>query len=313
MFWNPWSGVTGTVRCADSSRRRRLREPRGLRVPGGRRLQVCDPIAYQQRAAGQHRLPAQAPSRSPSHRGPAVLCQLQLSGAKLEETAPRRGEGRMASGRTLSARRLYRDQPIAPGRARRCLLQRSWHGGAVDQGRKECVEVDAAVMLLVRRQRCASATPRARLQPCELPAHAGLAGPNKEVVTDKPAGKARQDRREACRPRALYDLPDGRGRSAARFVPAHSANDRRASTRANGAMLSHAAPPHAPSHGRTTSANSLNGPKCQLPAVQSRIGAVEGRNDSRAFPICRGRGYTSLPGGWSDRPSGKCRFNCSFG
>jgi hypothetical protein len=38
-------------------------------------------------------------------------------------------------------------------------------------------------------------------------AHAGVARQNKEVVIDKPAGKARQDRREACRPWALHDLP----------------------------------------------------------------------------------------------------------
>ncbi len=42
-------------------RRCRLREPGGLRVPGGRRLQVRHPAAGQQRATGEHRLLAQAP------------------------------------------------------------------------------------------------------------------------------------------------------------------------------------------------------------------------------------------------------------
>jgi hypothetical protein len=62
----------------------------------------------------EHRPSAEAPSWASSHRSPALLRQLQLSGAKLEDAAPRGGEGRMASGRTLSARRLYRDQPVAP-------------------------------------------------------------------------------------------------------------------------------------------------------------------------------------------------------
>ena len=76
---------------------------------------------------------------------------------------------------------------------------------------------------------------------------------HREMVADEPAGEAREDRREASRTRALHDLPDGGGRRAARSVPAHSANDRRASTWANSAMLSQAATPHAGSHGRTAS------------------------------------------------------------
>src|ERR1700687_3604033 len=86
-------------------------------------------------------------------------------------------------------------------------------------------------------------------------AHAGVARQNKEVVIDKPAGKARQDRREACRPWVLHDLPSGRG--AEGIIPAHSANDQRTTIRANGAMLSQAAPPHAPVDGRTASDNPL--------------------------------------------------------
>src|SRR6266513_3836957 len=40
------------------------------------------------------------------------------------------------------------------GGADRCVLQSARHGGAVDQGRQERRQVDAALMLLVRRQRC---------------------------------------------------------------------------------------------------------------------------------------------------------------
>ena len=70
-------------------------------------------------------------------------------------------------------------------------------------------------MLLVRRQCRAAATPRTRVQSCELPAHVGAVGGGQAVVVDEPAGKTRQDRREACRLRGLYDFPDGRSRGVA--------------------------------------------------------------------------------------------------
>ncbi len=69
--------------------------------------------------------------------------------------------------------------------------------------------------------------------------------------------------------RALQDLPNGGDRRATRSVSPHSANNRPASTRANGAMLNHPAPPHAPTDGRTASDNPLNRPKYQLSTAQS--------------------------------------------
>jgi hypothetical protein len=42
--------------------------------------------------------------------------QLRLSGGKLEDTAPRGGQGRVAPGRALSPRWLHRHQLVAPGR-----------------------------------------------------------------------------------------------------------------------------------------------------------------------------------------------------
>src|ERR1019366_9777125 len=106
----------------------------------------------------------------------------------------------------------------------------------------------------IAERRPASAS-RARVQSRELHADAGIAGRHCEVVTDQPARKACEDRCEAHRTRALHDLPNGGGRRAARSVPAHSSDDRRASTKANSAMLSHAAPPHAPTSGGTASEN----------------------------------------------------------
>ena len=51
-----------------------------------------------------------------------VLRQFHLPGGKLDEAAPSGRQGRVASGRTVSARRLHRDEHEPPGRARRCLL-----------------------------------------------------------------------------------------------------------------------------------------------------------------------------------------------
>ena len=108
---------------------------------------------------------------------------------KLDEAAPRRRQGRVASGRALSARRLHRHQPGAPGRARRRLLQPARHVRAVDQGGQGRDQVDAAVMPLLRRQRRAPPASCARLQSRQLPAHAGDAGADQGLVADQPAEK----------------------------------------------------------------------------------------------------------------------------
>jgi hypothetical protein len=52
----------------------------------------------------------------------------------------------------------------------------------IKQG-QERGEVDAAVLLLVRRQHRAAATPRARVQSCKLPADPGAAERHREMVT----------------------------------------------------------------------------------------------------------------------------------
>src|SRR6516225_6234283 len=52
---------------------------------------------------------------------------------------------RVASGRTLSARRLHRDELEPPGRARCCLLQQARDMRAMDQGGQGRDQVDAAV------------------------------------------------------------------------------------------------------------------------------------------------------------------------
>ena len=84
--------------------------------------------------------------------GPALLRRLQLSSGKLDDAAPRRGQGRMAPWRTLTPRRLYRRQPVAIGGARRRLLQQARDMRAMDQRGQERDQVDVAVMPLVHRQ-----------------------------------------------------------------------------------------------------------------------------------------------------------------
>ena len=67
-----------------------------------------------------------------SERGVSVPRQFHLSSGKLGQAAPGDRQGRVASWRTLSPRRLHRDEHEPPGRARRCFLQSARHGGAVD-------------------------------------------------------------------------------------------------------------------------------------------------------------------------------------
>src|SRR6266516_3910299 len=224
--------LSGEVQAPLLPCRCRLRKPGGLRVPGGRRLQVCDQAARQSDSSREDPVSAQAPCWSPAHRRPAVLRQLQLSGAKLEDTAPRGGQGRVAPGRALSARRLHRHQHDETGGARRCLLQSARHGGAVDQGRQERRQVDAALMLLVRRQRRPASAACAGLQSRQLHADAGSARGGQAVVADEPAGKTREDRRQGRVPWPLRHLPDGRGRGAEGIVPGNLAADRRTATKA---------------------------------------------------------------------------------
>ena len=61
--------------------------------------------------------------RPTAARGAPLLRQLRLSGAELEQAAPRRGQGRVASGRLVPAGRFHRHQPAALCRGRRRFLQ----------------------------------------------------------------------------------------------------------------------------------------------------------------------------------------------
>ena len=91
------------------------------------------------------------------------------------QAAPGGGQGRVAPGRAVSARRLHRHQPEAAGRAGQQVLQRPRHRRAVDQGGQVCAALDAAVLPRLPPQRRAAPAVRPGLQPRQLPALAGAA------------------------------------------------------------------------------------------------------------------------------------------
>jgi hypothetical protein len=95
----------------------------------------------------------------------------------LDQAAEGYRQSRVASRRTLSPRRLHRDNmSCPPGRARRCFLQQARDVRAMDQGGQRRDQVDATVVPNVRRQRGAAPASCARLQPRQLSPHAGDAG-----------------------------------------------------------------------------------------------------------------------------------------
>jgi DDE family transposase len=140
-------------------------------------------------------------------------------------------------GELYPPRRLHRDEPPPTGQEGRRLLQRARHGRAVHQGGQARGQVDAAVVHDLPGQRGAPPTPRAGLQPGQLPPHARTAGRGRAVVADEPAGKGGEDRREGDRPRPLRDLPDGGGGGAARAVRPHLGADRKATSARPSPML----------------------------------------------------------------------------
>src|SRR5499433_3581555 len=144
---------------------RGLCNARGLRVSGGGADQIRDPATGQPGSAEQDRLSAHAPSRTTSAPCAPVPCQFQLSGPNLEQAAEGYRQGRVASRRTLSPRRLHRDEHEPPGRARRCVLQQARDVRAMDQGGQRRDQVDATVVPNVCRQRGAAPASCTRLQP----------------------------------------------------------------------------------------------------------------------------------------------------
>ena len=84
-------------------------------------------------------------------------------------------KGRMAYRRVVPACRIHRDQLEQALKERGQVLQRSRYGGAVDQRRKECREMDEALLPYVQGQSDAAATLCLGLQSGQLPAAASTA------------------------------------------------------------------------------------------------------------------------------------------
>jgi hypothetical protein len=159
-----------------------------------------------------------------------IACKLLLSGQKLVETAPGDRQGRIASGRTLSARRTHRHQHVESRRECGRLLQQARDVRTMDQGGQRHDQMDAAVMSDVCGQCGPASTSCAGLQSRQLPAHFGDAGADQGLIADEPEGETEQDRREGGEPRSLCRVSDGRGRHPSESVRRHSAADCRTST-----------------------------------------------------------------------------------
>ena len=75
-------------------------------------------------------------------------------------------------------------------------------------------QVDAAIVLFLRRQRRSPSALYTRLQPRQLHADAGDAQGGGTVVAEQPTREADQDRRQGRQPWPLRHVPDGRGGGA---------------------------------------------------------------------------------------------------
>jgi hypothetical protein len=106
-----WRNVLEPVvaRYRDRKLRRYFRGDAAFALPGI--YEFLEAASGQQGAAGIRRPSAQTPRRQTAQGSAPVSRELQLSGRKLDKAPPRGCQGRMASGRTVSSRRLHCHQP----------------------------------------------------------------------------------------------------------------------------------------------------------------------------------------------------------
>src|ERR1039458_10271721 len=131
----------------------------------------------------------------------------------------------MAQWRTVSSRRIHRDQSKPSRQTGGAVLQPAWHGGTVDQGGQECGQMDPPVLSRLCGQPSAVATVRAGLQHGQLPAAGGAAQSGSSLEFDDIAGEIDQDRGEGRAPFPEDSLPDGGGGGPAKVVSGHSRRD----------------------------------------------------------------------------------------
>ena len=145
-------------------------------------------------------------------------------------------QGRVASRRTLSPRRLHRDEHEPPARARRCFLQTS-AGRASNGSRRAKVRSSGRDCRAERSppMRCGSSfmpSPTTSAISC-----AGDAEADQELVADKLEGQVDQDRREGGEPWPICYLLDGRGRHRTANVPGDSVAHRGATAATTSASV----------------------------------------------------------------------------
>jgi hypothetical protein len=164
---------------------------------------------------------AQAPGWATTARGAPLLCQFRLSGAELEQVAPRCGQGRMASGRVVPVRRVYRHQPGTLCRGHRARASSTSRKASTRSSGPGCHARPSPPTPCVSSSTRSPITSATSCAPwrCEDGA---------AVVADQPAREADQDQRQGRQPQPLRDLPDGRGRVVAADVRRHPVADRRA-------------------------------------------------------------------------------------
>lgn len=147
-----------------------------------------------------------------------VLSQLPIPSRLLESTAPRGGQDRVARGRVVPARGVPRHQSLLAVQERGQVLQRSWHGRAVDQGGQERGEADEALLPHIPGQPDTASALRVGLQPGQLPATAGAAETGTTLVADDAAGEAHLNWCERDAALQVRDIPTGRGGGHAKLV-----------------------------------------------------------------------------------------------
>ena len=218
------------------------------------------------------RLPAaDAASGSSIEQAGGVVSRLLVPGRQLGQASPRGRQDRASQGRAVPSRGIHRDQPSAKALARGEVLQRPGHARAMDQGRQECGEVDAAELPRLRGQPGSASVVRLGIQPGQLPASAGAAPFGEALVTDDAAGEAGQDRREGRHARAVRGLPDGRGGRAQAAVPGDPGSHSTVAPACDGAAMTAGTVETAGARGGSGDGLPAGAPQARLKGVSGTI------------------------------------------
>ena len=149
--------------------------PALYRRTGERRISLRHSPQGQRGLGAGNRASSDASCGSPITQTQGVLSQLPIPGEILAAAAPCSRQGRVARRGTVPASRLHCDQLEQALEECDQVLQRSWHGGAVDQRRQERRQMDEALLPHVQGQPDTVAVVRLGLQAGQLLAATGFA------------------------------------------------------------------------------------------------------------------------------------------